>query len=407
MAGTALAQVIPIAAAPLLTRMYTPSEFGLLALFTSLSAVCGVVACGRYDLAVVLPEKAADAAALVVLCAAIALGFSISLLVCALAFSDQVAEALGNPDLAPWLPLVAPVVLLTGVFSALGYLATRSAHFPLLARARVVQALTGNGSQVALGLALPGPSGLVLGNALSSTVAMGGLVRSARRDGAMRWPAPGSLRRVAARYSDFPKFSIASALAQTASLLLVGAFLTRFYSAEILGQYSLVTRILAIPLALIGGAVAQVFFQRASASVRESGGMLPLFRQTLLSLSAISAVFSIAFFFLLPGVFAVAFGDQWREAGDLARYLIPGFAMQFVVAPLTMSNLANDKVRLGLAGDLLGLCTMMTTLVAAAQMGASAAHALLSMSVAQALFYAAFLVVIYRHVRAGARSLPA
>jgi len=59
--GTAIAQVIPIAISPILTRIYTPEEFGIYAIFVSIILIFSVISNGRYELAVVLPEKDEDA----------------------------------------------------------------------------------------------------------------------------------------------------------------------------------------------------------------------------------------------------------------------------------------------------------------------------------------------------------
>ena len=59
--GTAIAQIIPIAISPVLTRIYTPEEFGIYAIFTSIVIIFSVISNGRYELAIVLPEKDEDA----------------------------------------------------------------------------------------------------------------------------------------------------------------------------------------------------------------------------------------------------------------------------------------------------------------------------------------------------------
>ena len=59
--GNTLAQLIPLLAEPVLTRLFPPEDFGLLALFISISSLFAIVATGRYELAVMLPSKDEDA----------------------------------------------------------------------------------------------------------------------------------------------------------------------------------------------------------------------------------------------------------------------------------------------------------------------------------------------------------
>jgi O-antigen/teichoic acid export membrane protein len=61
MTGTAIAQAIPIGISPILTRIYTPDNFGVFAIFFSITTIFGTIASARYELAVMLPEREEDA----------------------------------------------------------------------------------------------------------------------------------------------------------------------------------------------------------------------------------------------------------------------------------------------------------------------------------------------------------
>ena len=66
--GTTFAQAVTILASPLLTRLYGPEAFGFLALFTSITSIIGVIACMRYEMAIMLPKTDEEAANLLGLC---------------------------------------------------------------------------------------------------------------------------------------------------------------------------------------------------------------------------------------------------------------------------------------------------------------------------------------------------
>ena len=71
--GTGLAQLIALAAAPLLSRLYTPEDFGVFALYLSVVSLLAILATGRYELAIVLPEDDDDARHLLALALLISL----------------------------------------------------------------------------------------------------------------------------------------------------------------------------------------------------------------------------------------------------------------------------------------------------------------------------------------------
>jgi O-antigen/teichoic acid export membrane protein len=53
-AGSALGQGLVVASAPLLTRLYTPVDFGVLAVYGSIVSLVAVAASLRYELAIAL-----------------------------------------------------------------------------------------------------------------------------------------------------------------------------------------------------------------------------------------------------------------------------------------------------------------------------------------------------------------
>ena len=56
MTGTTIAQAIPIAISPILTRIYTPEDFGVFALFIGVVGVISVIATLTYEQAIILPK---------------------------------------------------------------------------------------------------------------------------------------------------------------------------------------------------------------------------------------------------------------------------------------------------------------------------------------------------------------
>ncbi|MGI5933055.1 MAG: lipopolysaccharide biosynthesis protein, partial [Eubacterium sp.] len=117
--GTTFAQIIVVLASPLLTRLYGPEAFGFYALFASITGILGVIACMRYELAIMLPktdEEAANLLGLCLLCVAVVSGLTVP----ALYFGgDALLSLLRAPGLGPYLILVPPFVFISGVFLAL------------------------------------------------------------------------------------------------------------------------------------------------------------------------------------------------------------------------------------------------------------------------------------------------
>ena len=59
--GSSVSQIISILFIPLLSRLYMPADFGLLAIFIALLNLFGSIINGRYEMAIFLPKSDNDA----------------------------------------------------------------------------------------------------------------------------------------------------------------------------------------------------------------------------------------------------------------------------------------------------------------------------------------------------------
>jgi O-antigen/teichoic acid export membrane protein len=406
MTGTTLAQAVPIAVSPILTRLYSPQEFGVLALFLSVTTILAVVANGRYELAIMAPDDEADAMNIAAASVGIALGLSALTLILILMFNEQIAVALGSRDIAPWLYVAPLAMLLSGIYNVLNYLNTRLKQFGEVARANVAKSATVAVLQTSLGAFGAGASGLIVGQVAGIAAGSGRLATASLRSRDVRekvcWRR---MRENLALYSHFPRYSLPAALSNSLSTSVVSVLMARFYSVPILGQYALVNRIMALPLTLIGNAMGQVFFQEASEERRQSGTAIHAFRRTLGKLTLISVPsFAIAFF-IVEDLFVFAFGEPWRAAGQFAQILVPVFAIRFLVSPLSLVNQVMNRNRTGMYLNFALLLGSVATVSMSGLAGLPVHAMLIAFSAVMSSLYLLFLVVIY--MQAGAPAAPA
>ncbi len=151
--ATVLAQFITIAVSPVLTRIYNAEDFGLLAVFMSIVSVLSIIATGRYEMAIMLPENEEDAADLLVLSLAIAFLFSLTILFFVHFFNEQIALASGVEEIKNWLYLVPLSVFLLGCFQAFNYWNNRQKLFAPIAKAKVIRTSATSVSATAIWLA--------------------------------------------------------------------------------------------------------------------------------------------------------------------------------------------------------------------------------------------------------------
>ncbi|MCO5784806.1 hypothetical protein DHB74_00375 [Pseudomonas sp. G11-1] len=348
MTGTTIAQAIPIAITPVLTRMYTPEDFGVFALFVAIATIIGSVANGRYELAIMLPVEDDDALNIAAMGMLIATVLALMLVFPAVYFNNYLAAVLDNEFIAYWLYFVPLVVWLIGLYNVLNYLNNRKKAYMDMAKATVYKSVAQAMVQLGYGALKGTASGLISGQIASHIMANARLamnVRNNYRIASVKWL---SMRRVARRYIDFPKYSMWAVFANTLSVQLLNILITAYYSVATLGFYSLAQRILGMPTNLIGISIGQVYFQQATKEKNETGKAVKIFRATSKRLVVLSCAFFIPLYFLVPALFELAFGEQWQAAGIYAQIILPVFAVRFVSATLSNTNSIFERQKLSL-----------------------------------------------------------
>lgn len=348
--GTTIAQALPIALSPILTRLYTPSEFGVLALFVSITTIFGAAANARYEVAIVIPKEEKEALALLVLSFCIAFGLSIFLFAVVVLFHDLIVRLLGSDELSTWLYLAPLSVLFIGVFNALNFYNTRNKNFKTIAQANVFKSSAMVFFQLTLGLLKLGTSGLIIGQVSSHLSGNLKLARSAlEKKGMIKGLTGGDIRDAAKRYQNFPKISLWGILANTLSQNLTNLVTSILFSIKTLGFYSLAQRSLGAPSILVGTSFGQIYMQEAAIQRNKYNNAKSIFFRTLKRLFIISLpIFSILFF-IVEDVFAFVFGEEWRVAGQYAKIMMPLFWIRFIATPLSLTNIVFEKQKLALA----------------------------------------------------------
>ncbi len=331
MIGTTIAQAIPIAISPILTRIYTPKDFGVFALFIAITAIFGSIANGRYELAIMLPKKDEDAINIFALGFIITSFISILLLVLVVLFNDYFTKLLNNEEISIWLYFVPLAVFLTGLWNILNYFNNRKKQYKDLAKVTIIKSIVTAIVQLSIGFVKQGATGLVSGQLLSQFFANTKLLRNIIKDKILLTKiSKVRVIALAKRYKDFPKYSMWAILANTLSQNLTNILISSFYSVATLGFYSLIQRVLGMPSALIGSSIGQVFFQQATKEKQETGKAIKTFNSTVKKLIIISLPSFTILFFIVEDLFAFVFGEEWKIAGTYAEIVIPLFLIRFV-----------------------------------------------------------------------------
>jgi O-antigen/teichoic acid export membrane protein len=335
--GATLAQALSILIAPVLAWFYAPEAFGTLAVFLSITSTVGVVACLRYELSIMLPGQDEDAANLLALSLFFVVVVSIITAVVTLLARNPIVSLLNAPDLASYLLLVPLDVLARGAFLALNYWNSRTKHFGRLSIAQVAQSLAKNGSQVGLGIIGQNHAGgLIWSGVLGTGVVTGVLGGQIWRDDHTLLCRSTSWRGMLSglkRHYKFPLYGVWTALLNTLSWQLPAMMLSAFFSPAIVGFYAFGNRLVRMPLSLIGGSIAQVFFQR-SAEANVEGNLSIVVESAFKRLVSLGLFPALLLTFIGRDIFVAFFGERWADAGVYSQILSVYMFFNFIAAPL-------------------------------------------------------------------------
>lgn len=344
MTGTALAQIIPIAISPILTRLYSPADFSVFALYTAILSILSVIACLRFEIAIPMPENDKTALELVVLSLISTLGITALTWLIVVLFSKQIIHASTN-KLDGYLWMIPVGVFLSGSYAAFQYWATRQKNFNQVAKTRIGQSISSGCAQLGFGFLGISPLGLLLGTLLQAGAGIVGLGLRFLKDAKSisHQIKISNLKCTFLIYDKFPKYSTWEALANSASIQLPVIMIATYTLGGEAGFLMLAMRLLSAPMSLIGGAVAQVFLSEAA--VKHHAGELKAFTITTawtLFKIGILPIFAIAV--IAPFLIPLVFGEGWARAGTMITWMAPWFLLQFMTSPVSMSlHIANKQ----------------------------------------------------------------
>lgn len=336
--GTALSQGIVVLLTPVLTRLYSPEEFGILSVYLSLVLTISIIASWYYDSAIPLPKKEEDAINLLGLSLAILL---FNTIVAAILLSVlkkpllNIFDTDGLKDILFFLPFS---IFGFGLFKLFEMWMVRKESYKHITTGKVRMNLTQIFSQAGLGLLWPSAGSLMIGEVMGRLIGGGGMayVSWKKLQHQFKCISVKSIKQIARRYIRFPLIASWSSILQSLSKHLPTLFIAFELGAKAAGWYLLADRILALPDALLGYPVKQVYIARSARILHVSfEKFTALFWNTIKKMSLISFTVYILIALFAPVIFPITFGDDWGEASVFLQCLTFLYFCKLVIGPIS------------------------------------------------------------------------
>jgi len=348
--GTVLAQVVPIALQPVLKRIYTPEDFGVLDIYLKTLGILFVVFALKYDMGVVLPKNRVKALLLLNLSVIIAFAFTIISIILISIFKTNLTELLQIKESYSFVLYILPFsTLFFSLYNTFNYLLIRDKKFVSSSINRISRRGAEGAIQVGFGFSSSLKSfGLFIGDLIGNFVfflsAFYQSIGKIKYD--KRFFKPSMLKAVAKEYSDLPKYNIIPEMLNGFFGASITFMVLSKFGMEEVGYLEPTQRILAIPAAFISVSVGQVLLQRISESIGLKRKITKNIIQISLGLTAMIIPFYIIIKIFGPDLFAWFFGDKWKISGTYATFLVMYFSISFITSPLGQVLIALKKFKI-------------------------------------------------------------
>lgn len=348
-AGVVGGQIIAFAALPVLTRLYAPADFGVLATFVALVTFCAPLATLLYLRAIPLPKSSIGAANVLALCLLISIAAGVATGGVLALLSGNFISPVSLGRLGDLYLLVPAGIITFAVYQSIQHWGIRRREYGLLAYGEIAQ----NSAYVAItvlsGLLAPAAANLLIGRVAGQSIGALTLLFRIRGE-ARRLAAHVSWRRIVAmarRYKDQPIYRFPSQLLLAATEQAPILYVAANYGSGAAGQFGLAMMALALPMNLIGRTMGKAYFAEISSLSAGSGAEIyRSLKSMVLVLIGAGFLIAVSLFFLAPPLFPLVFGSAWAEAGEIVAILSVYLAAQFAAAPImnTLTVLREERV---------------------------------------------------------------
>lgn len=336
--GTGAARLIGIASIPVLTRLFTPADYGALSVYSAMVLILAPLLSLRYASAIPLPRNEGTALNILTLSFFLAVMNSL-LLTLILWFAAPILFVWLSIDvLVPWWWLVVIGAFWASAFEALSMWATRQKAYRPMAKTQAVQSALSEFIKIILGMLAVRPLGLLLGHfAGASSGAIIYILMYRRLYLARKWQVTFSrMKSVAVYYIEYPTYNLMSQALLIFSIQAPALLASAFYGGDIAGQLGLALMAVALPANLIGDTMSRAFYAEISAIGSSKRKLsLAITRSVILRLAILSVAPALIIYLFGEDLFSLVFGPEWRMAGSFSEYLSIYLFFQLAQKPVT------------------------------------------------------------------------
>jgi len=364
--GSSVAQIIPLLATLILTRIFTKEQFGVFFIYSSLCMVLSMFITLRLELSIVLPSDKNQSKILLFTSIFTSIVLSVFLFITITLFYTPITKMLGDKNIGSLLLILPFSLILLGITQSYSYWFNRNNRYKTISIAKILKSTTSSIIQIILGLFEFMKYGLIAGLISGQFIAAFYSIITGYKDKIITTSnvTLNKMFYLVKKYKEIPIFNTGIAVSNTLSNHLPIFLLSSFYSLEITALYGLANRIIATPLGLISESVGQVLFNEASKRYNQGENIRNLVKSAYKKLFKTAIIPTVLLTIFAPYLFSIFFGKEWEMAGTFTQLLIPWLFLMFLNSPMSYIIIILNKQKQLLIYDILLLISRFFALYA-------------------------------------------
>lgn len=336
--GSVLAQAIMVLTMPIITRLYSPVDFGIFAIFNSIISILTVFVSFRYDWAIPIPKNKIDAINLFALCFFLLSVTSFFLILIFGFIGFQIFKFFNMESILPYYVLLIIAFVGIGIYNIMLYWALRNKDYNQVSYTRINQSISGSIIKIGLGLLSFGPLGLIIGQIVTQIAGIGTFFTKifSRDRNDFKEISFKKMRQVGKHFLRYPLYSLPASFLNSISSQFPILLFSIIFGLQSVGYYALAFSVLVLPASIIQSSIGQVYFSEVASLIHSKpSDVIPLQKGVIKKLFVIGIIIVIIPALIAPWMFPLIFGQQWQEPGLYCIPLSLGVFANLVVGPIS------------------------------------------------------------------------
>ena len=342
--SSGIAQLIALLVVPILSRIFSPEEHGVITTFVSLISIGAAFSTLKYEQAIIVEEDRDKARSLVVLSILIGLMSTLLIIIVLILGKPLILQLFDLTEFSPWLLAIPISIFLASCIETLAVWWNRERKYKKLSTVRI--ASIASASAYKLGhksLNIIPMNGLVFGHVLGQIVNFilfipKNFIKYLKIDFEV-------IKTLAIKYKSFPTWAMPAGLINVIGSNMPVFIIAYFLGSEITGNFGNAIKLTFVPLAAVSYAFSQVYYERL-ARLSQSLERIKLSENILKFLYFIAIIPVLVLTVWGDIITPFILGDNWQASGEMVRIIALFYLVMYISSPFSAAFEVYNKLKI-------------------------------------------------------------